>query len=65
MKIEANSIWKRKTDGRMFVVSGVASTGAGHYVTLESYETDAESKYNPISGGQIPKDQFIKDYEIT
>ena len=65
MKVEANSIWKRKSDNRLFIVSGVGSTGAGHYVTLENYDNDAESKFNPISGGQIPKDQLIKDYEIT
>lgn len=64
-RIEANSIWKRKTDGKLFIVSGVGSTGAGHYVTVENYNNETDTKYSPITDGQIPKDQFLRDHEIT
>jgi hypothetical protein len=65
MEIEANSIWRRRSDGRLFIVSGIGSTGAGHYVTVESHDNDAQSRFSPITDGHMPKDQFLANYEIT
>ncbi len=65
MKIEANSVWKRKSDGKLFVVTGVASTGSGIYVSVEYQGNESDTKYSPITDGQIPKEHFLRDHEIT
>ena len=61
MKIESGTIWKRKSDNRIFMVLGVASAPGGEYVSIQ------EQNNNPGTSqteGNINKDQFIKEYEI-
>ena len=62
MKIESESIWKRNADGKSFIVNGVASAPGGEYVSVKQYDNDASTKFSPQTEGNIPMDQFLKEY---
>jgi hypothetical protein len=62
MKIESESMWKRTSDGKTFVVLGVASAPSGEYVSIKQQDDDPGTKFSPQTEGNVPKDQFLKDY---
>ena len=62
MKIESESVWQRKSDGKSFIVLGTASAPSGEYISIRQQGNDAETKFSPQTEGNVPKDQFLKDY---
>lgn len=62
MKIEAESMWKRTSDGKVFVVLGEASAPGGEYISLRQQDNDPGIRFSPQTEGNVPKDQFLKDY---